>query len=242
MHPQPPPAPQPQKKSTGKIIGIGCLGAFAFLFLLGIAGAIAGIGNDTAGSSTSPSASPSTAAPQESAAKEEKPTPAKKDKKKDKEAALPNLVGKGLQTAQDTAQEAGFFNLASHDSLGRGRNQVFDRNWKVCSQTPKPGTRSLDSEVDLGAVKLEEDCPAKDQKEPEKAGSRMPDFVGKSVSAARGALDPSTSITVEDASGDGRFVLLESNWKVCGQAPRAGAALSGQPVEFTAVKFEESCP
>jgi hypothetical protein len=50
------------------------------------------------------------------------------------------------------------------------------------------------------------------------------------------------SITVDDATADDRMVPMESNWQVCSQDPAAGAALNGQPVTFTAVKFEESCP
>ncbi|MFF9650477.1 hypothetical protein [Streptomyces sp. NPDC014622] len=69
----------------------------------------------------------------------------------------------------------------------------------------------------------------------------MPDFVGTSVKSARGSLDSSTSITVRDAGGD-RMVLMESNWKVCTREPKPGTALNGQPVEFAAVKFDESCP
>ncbi|WP_156727640.1 hypothetical protein [Streptomyces apocyni] len=159
-----------------------------------------------------------------------------------KTAELPNLVGKGLQSAQDAAQAAGFYGLTSHDSLGRGRNQVLDRNWKVCFQTPKPGRHSTDTEVDLGAVKLEESCPEKDRKEPAKAGERMPDLRGKSVKVARDVLDPSTSIDVTDVSGQDRAVLVDSNWKVCSQDPQVGAELTGQPVFLRAVKFEESCP
>lgn len=157
--------------------------------------------------------------------------------------ALPDMTGKGLQSAQDQAQAAGFYNLHSHDALGRGRMQVFDRNWKVCSQTPKSGEHPTDTKIDFATVKLEESCPAKDQgaAEPEAAGSAMPDFKGKSVKVARRALDSSTSITVTDASGQDRMVLVESNWQVCTQDPAAGARLNGQPVSFTAVKFDESC-
>lgn len=157
-------------------------------------------------------------------------------------ASLPDMTGKGLQSAQDQAQEAGFYSLTSHDALGRGRNQILDRQWKVCSQTPKPGEHSTDTKVDFATVKLEEDCPAKDGgAETEAADGTMPNFEGKSVKAARQALDTSTSITVKDASGQDRLVLVESNWKVCSQDPAAGAKLDGQPVELTAVKFEESC-
>ncbi|MFD5285545.1 PASTA domain-containing protein [Streptomyces rubrogriseus] len=157
-------------------------------------------------------------------------------------ANLADMAGKGLQSAQDEAQAAGYYHLTSHDALGRGRNQVLDRNWKVCSQSPAPGTHSTDTEVEFGTVKLEESCPASgDQGEPEEAGSVMPDFVGKSVKVARQALDGSTGITVNDVSGRDRMVLVESNWQVCSTDPAAGAELAGQPVTVGAVKFGESC-
>jgi len=156
---------------------------------------------------------------------------------------VPDFVGMGLQSAQDAAQDAGFYSLGSHDALGRGRMQALDRNWQVCSQNIKAGTTtSTDTKLDFGAVKLDETCPDKDQAEPSAAGKAMPKFNGKSVKAARAALDSGTSITVTDASGDDRIVLVESNWKVCTQKPAAGAELTGQPVEFGAVKFGESCP
>ncbi|MFI6463256.1 PASTA domain-containing protein [Streptomyces sp. NPDC050538] len=156
---------------------------------------------------------------------------------------VPDFVGMGLQSAQDAAQKQGFYSLKSHDSLGRDRHQILDRDWKVCSQNVKAGTTtSTDTQLDFGAVKLDETCPAKDQSAPASAGGTMPDFKGKSVNTARDALRSSTSITVKDASGKGRYVLLESNWQVCSQKPPAGTKLSGQPVEFSAVKFGESCP
>ncbi|MFD7879497.1 hypothetical protein ACFV5G_36325 [Streptomyces sp. NPDC059766] len=158
-------------------------------------------------------------------------------------AGVPNFVGMGLQSAQDGAQAAGFYTLTSHDSLGRDRMQILDRDWKVCSQNVKAGSKqATDTKLDFGAVKLDETCPAKDQAPPSAADGTMPDFRGKSVKAARGALDSGTSITVTDAGADDRMVLLESNWQVCTQSPAGGAKLSGQPVTFTAVKFGESCP
>ncbi|MGP4009187.1 PASTA domain-containing protein [Streptomyces sp. 4N124] len=157
-------------------------------------------------------------------------------------ASLPDMIGKGLQSAQDQAQDAGFYNLTSHDALDRGREQFDDRNWKVCFQTPDPGQHPTNTKVDFASVKLEETCPATDQgTETETAGATMPDFKGKSVKVAREALDPSTSITVNDASGQDRIIVIESNWKVCSQDPAPGTKLQGQPVTLNAVKFEESC-
>ncbi|MFF5359407.1 hypothetical protein ACFY4I_08365 [Streptomyces scabiei] len=217
-----------------KVIG-GLIGAVLVLGAIG--NAIDGDDSSGAPTATTSSQSDSPAAgSKQSAADGDKKTSAEK-------ATVPDFAGMGLQSAQDTAQDAGFYSLKSHDSLGRDRMQAFDRNWKVCTQNIKAGKAvTTDTELDFGAVKLEEDCPSKDQAAPSAADGKMPDFEGKSVKAARSTLDSSTSITVKDASGDDRFVLLESNWQVCTQSPKAGIALKGQPVEFTAVKFEENCP
>ncbi|MFI5739212.1 hypothetical protein ACIA9I_12655 [Streptomyces anulatus] len=221
--------------------------AGAGLFVVGIMlGAAGSGGTETAASSTpAPTVTKTvTAKPVEPAEDKADDKPAKAEEPKKEAAAkakVPDFVGMGLQFAQDAAQEKGFYSLTSHDSTGRDRMQAFDRNWKVCSQNIKAGkAASTDTTLDFGAVKLEEKCPASDKKTPEAAGGKMPDLVGESVNAARGALASGTSITVTDASED-RMVLMESNWKVCTQKPTAGAALNGQPINFTAVKFEESC-
>lgn len=201
------------------------------ILILGAASAC-GPDDTSSGTSTTTAATPTTKTTKSSGSDDKADT-----------KAVPNFIGMGLQSAQDTAQAAGFYSLASHDSLGRARNQILDRDWKVCTQSVKAGkTVPTDTELDFGAVKLKETCPAKDQTEPSAAGATMPDFTGKSLKAARAALDSGTSITTEDASGDDRFILVESNWQVCGQTPKAGTKLNGQPVTFTAVKYGESCP
>ncbi|MFC9481247.1 hypothetical protein [Streptomyces griseus] len=207
----------------------------ALIVVLACTAAVALTGCDPAATEPKPDAPTAT----EPATKTSLP-PAEKESVEKK--AVPNFVGMGLQSAQDAAQTEGFFALTSHDSAGRGRAQVFDRNWKVCSQNMASGKSvPVDTTLDFGAVKLEEDCPANDAKEPGAVAGKMPDLVGKSVKVARNALDSSTSITVTDAT-QGRMVLMESNWQVCTQTPSPEAALNGQPVEFTAVKFEEDCP
>ncbi|MGW2595461.1 PASTA domain-containing protein [Streptomyces sp. NPDC001515] len=194
------------------------------------------VGCDPATPATEAPATPTPAAPtadSKASAKSDEPA---------EMGTVANFVGMGLQSAQDKAQADGFYLLKSHDSAGRDRMQAFDRNWKVCSQNFAAGkTIPTDTELDFGAVKLEETCPATDQKEPTVEGGKMPNLAGKSVKAARGALDSGTSVTVTDASED-RMVLLESNWQVCTQSPSPGETLNGQPVELTAVKFDESCP
>ncbi|UCM88818.1 PASTA domain-containing protein [Streptomyces marincola] len=158
-------------------------------------------------------------------------------------AVLPDLTGGGLQAAQDAAQAAGFHDLTSHDSLGRDRMQIMDRNWIVCFQSPGPGEHATDTEIDFGAVKLEEECPDEDSTGPvAEAGDTMPDLVGESVNVARDALPDGVGLTVRDVSGEDRMILVESNWQVCAQEPAPGTGLAGESVTLRAVKFEEPCP
>ncbi|WEV26688.1 hypothetical protein OYE22_16885 [Streptomyces sp. 71268] len=107
-------------------------------------------------------ATPATPKPApEDATPSEKPTPepTRDNTEKTKTALLPDFVGRQLQAAQDAAQEAGFYNLTSHDVTGENRFQVYDRNWHICSQTPNPGAHAPDSKVDFGVVKNNETCP-----------------------------------------------------------------------------------
>ena len=75
---------------------------------------------------------------------------------------MPNLVGSGLQDAQDGIQRLTNYGIAittSHDATGAGRMQVADRNWKVCNQNVPPGaTITSSSRIDFGVVKLDESC------------------------------------------------------------------------------------
>ncbi|MFG2989543.1 PASTA domain-containing protein [Streptomyces sp. NPDC048257] len=128
----------------------GCLG------LTGCDPQAAGSGTSTSPVPGSPSATTAaTLAPATGA-----PLPPKAGKPAAAVATVPDFVGRVLQDAQDGAQAAGFYVLSSHDSLGKNRNQVLDRNWKVCTQTPAPGAAtSTDTKIDFGTVKNEESCP-----------------------------------------------------------------------------------
>lgn len=76
---------------------------------------------------------------------------------------MPDLVGRGLQDAQDLIQAVTgnpVFLTRSHDVSGRQRSQTLDANWKVCSQNVEPGAPlTADSLVEFGVVKLDETCP-----------------------------------------------------------------------------------
>jgi hypothetical protein len=159
--------------------------------------------------------------------------------------ALPDLVGKGLQQAEDEAQAAGFFALTSHDALGQRRDQVQDREWTVCFQDPAAGSAPSSTLVDLGAVRLGETCPATDQgavaamDDDTADGTTVPDVVGLSVAQATRSLgtDP---VTLRDATGAGRSVDAARNWQVCAQEPAAGAPRGGM-VTLAVVTLAEDC-
>ncbi|HSU10712.1 MAG TPA: hypothetical protein VLK57_16050 [Pseudonocardia sp.] len=159
--------------------------------------------------------------------------------------ALPDLVGKGLQQAEDEAQAAGFFALTSHDALGQRRDQVQDREWTVCFQDPAAGSAPSSTLVDLGAVRLGEACPATDQgaatamDDDTADGTTVPDVVGLSVAQATRSLG-SDPVTLRDATGAGRSVDAARNWQVCAQEPAAGAPRGGM-VTLAVVTLAEDC-
>ncbi|MGY3334091.1 type IV secretory pathway VirB10-like protein [Streptomyces filamentosus] len=249
--PSHPYGPPKKKRSTGATVAMVVGGVFLFLVVLGALVGPEDSKNDKADKPSAPvakttpasSPAPETTAPPASPAAPPATTPAPSTPPaKHSAAQLPSFVGMGLQSAQDKAQELGYYYLTSHDALGRSRNQISDRNWKVCSQSPRPGSHPDTTKIDFGTVKLEETCPATDAGgDVEEAGSTMPDFQGKSVKVAREALDSSTSLDVKDVSGEDRVILVESNWQVCSQEPAPGTALTGQPVTLRAVKFGEDC-
>jgi hypothetical protein len=77
---------------------------------------------------------------------------------------MPNLIGKDLQGAQDAIQSLtsdAVWYSGSTDLTGKGRMQIDDRNWVVCSSTPAPGASFTEStKIDFGVVKKGiESCP-----------------------------------------------------------------------------------
>lgn len=77
---------------------------------------------------------------------------------------MPNLIGKDLQGAQDALQSLtsdAIWYSHSTDLTGKGRMQIDDRNWVVCTSTPAPGAAITEStKIDFGVVKKDiESCP-----------------------------------------------------------------------------------
>jgi hypothetical protein len=74
---------------------------------------------------------------------------------------VPNVTCMNLQDAQNTLQSAGFFNLASVDGLGQGRQQILDRDWLVTKQSVGAGSRpKVLTRIVLTAVKYGESTGA----------------------------------------------------------------------------------
>ena len=74
---------------------------------------------------------------------------------------------------------------------------------------------------------------------------RMPKVVGMVLQDAQDVLQSRGSYLLdqEDASGRGRWQLLDSGWKVCAQKPRPGASVPLETiVTLWSVKLSERCP
>lgn len=74
---------------------------------------------------------------------------------------------------------------------------------------------------------------------------KMPKMVGLVLQDAQDILQSRGSYILDqkDASGKGRFQLLDSGWKVCAQKPRPGASVPVEAVvTLWSVKLSERCP
>lgn len=142
---------------------------------------------------------------------------------------MPDLTGTNLQESQDRLQAMGSWLMDQEDASGRGRTQVIDSNWKVCSQDPAPGaTTDPASTVTLRVVKLDEQCPPASDTVLTQAASACgltdPDFIedghtlflgtlGNPEDVAKDRVDlecvlrslniPDSLLTEMDATGDG---------------------------------------
>jgi hypothetical protein len=73
----------------------------------------------------------------------------------------------------------------------------------------------------------------------------MPDLVGMNLQEGQDLLQSMDSFLMdqEDASGQGRIQMVDSNWKICNQDPQPGAtATTETTIRLAAVKLDEQCP
>lgn len=111
---------------------------------------------------------------------------------------MPDVVGEGLQDAQDALQALGSHQLDQQDASGKGRTQIVDSNWKVCSQEPAAGKDApLDTKVVLASVKNDEVCPGDTPLETAKpTEAAKPTVAAKPTEAATPAAPVAPSLTV----------------------------------------------
>jgi hypothetical protein len=154
--------PPGQKKKWPWIVAAAC----AVLIIGAIASGSAKKSNDSVSAPSAPASdtsAPAGASPSAKTTTQPEATVAAPPATAPQSWSMPNLVGTGLQNAQDRIQALtgdAIFYTSSHDATGAGRVQILDADWHVCSQNIRAGSRiTKDSQIDFGAVKLAESCP-----------------------------------------------------------------------------------
>ncbi|MET9145625.1 DUF3761 domain-containing protein [Streptomyces sp. NPDC004042] len=115
-----------------------------------------------------------------------------------KTITVDDYVGMGLQAAQDAAQEDGIHRLDSTDASGRNRQQLWDRNWTVCAQSPTAGaSMSADDTLTFDTVKSSagETCD-------DPGGTQVGDDDGDSSGASGDESAAAAVSGADDESGD----------------------------------------
>lgn len=160
----PPPANKPKKPLYQRKGFWGVVGA---VVVIGIIGNAVG-GNDDSGSDAKPEPAVTvtkTATPPAPAtpAKEEPSSPASEEPVEEETTAVeeapepvPNVVGLNHADAMTILHTAGF--MVDEESVSPGNTFIINNsNWKVCSQSPQPGTTDV-LRVTINSVKLNESC------------------------------------------------------------------------------------
>jgi len=186
----------------------------------------------------------------------------------DKDTVMPNLTAERLDVALSDLARAGYDE--EPEVLGGGTFGIVDEsNWTVCDQEPAAGDvvsgtprltveRACDEqdakagegadgdEASKGAGSTEPKPKKKKHRRPQTAETFvMPALVGANLQGAQDALQALGSflLTQNDATGQGRFQVLDRGWKVCAQIPAAGLTVSfARMVDLRVVKLDESCP
>ncbi|MBM7771155.1 beta-lactam-binding protein with PASTA domain [Actinokineospora baliensis] len=141
-----------------------------------------------------------------------------------KSAAVPNVVGLDHQAAQDAMQKAGFYYLTEEDATGQGRQLVIDTNWEVVEQVPAAGTVAPQSDKILLRSRKKTDSGSATPSSSTAKTAAVPNVVGMDHQDAQNAMQKAGFyyLTEEDATGQGRQLLVDHNWVVVEQIPAAG--------------------
>ena len=85
-----------------------------------------------------------------------------------------------------------------------------------------------------------QDSPAAEEKA---ETATLPNLVGQDLQAAQDAAQDAGfyALDDQDASGQNRLQVMDRNWTVCSQEPKAGTHPTDTPVVLYAVKDTETC-
>jgi hypothetical protein len=157
---------------------------------------------------------------------------------------VPDVGCMDLQLAQDKAQAAGYSHLSSEDATGRGRHQVYDRDWVVTAQTPAPGTKAAAGTQLVFRVLAYGDRGAPPIPNRARPGP-LPKLVCFDLQEAQDTLQSAgfTRMASEDATGRRRHQIIDRDWTVTGQTPAPGGTYrKSTRVVLKAVKDGEPSP
>jgi hypothetical protein len=123
------------------------------------------------------------------------------------------------------------------------------RSAPTLAATERPSTTDANPErARKAAEKLKRDLAAAQkrvQQAKQKSFFIMPKLVGRNLQDAQDSLQARGSYLLNevDATGQARVQILDNNWKVCSQKPKAGVRVPKiQVIELKSVKLSESCP
>jgi hypothetical protein len=167
-----------------------------------------------------------------------------------KVAPLPDTRGMGLDYARNVVlKDKEFTEVRAHDASGRGRTLRSTKDWIVCQQytpvdgvlKPVSGRARHNTVIDLGVVLLDERCGTDltiNRKLGDPLDYPMPNFRGVTPADVVRAMRSEASLRFFSVQGERISSREYSRWRVCSQQLSEGATFFGQPVAFTAVRFD----
>ncbi|MEV0135454.1 PASTA domain-containing protein [Dactylosporangium sp. NPDC050688] len=152
------------------------------------------------------------------------------------DAKMPGLKGARLPDAQTRLNRLGLRNVHLVDDTGQDRRVLDPKNWVVAAQSPAEGTTvHANTELTLRVRK------PSDGEGGAAGGGTVPDVLCMNLQEAQDELRAAGyRTTSEDHTTQGRRQVLDRNWLVVAQSPKAGTpAEKGTQVVMEVVKYGE---
>ena len=152
------------------------------------------------------------------------------------DATMPGLTGARLPDAQTRLNRLGLRNVHLVDDTGQDRRVLEPKNWVVAAQSPAEGTTvHANTELTLRVRR-----PSDGEGGPT-GGGAVPDVLCRNLQEAQDELRAAGYRTAsKDHTTQGRRQVLDRNWLVVVQSPKAGTpAEKGAQVVMEVVKYGE---